>query len=120
MDRRQSSLVLQPRFSYMSTFSKIKELFSSLAFISSMVYAVYLFYKNFVKSLLFGEKKPKTINQKLDDLTLKVETDFKQIHKEIDEIKENILKNCQTQAIKQELEAFQHDLDKIRGLLLNK
>lgn len=120
MDRRHSSLIVQPKLGYMSTFSKIKDMFNSMAFLSSLVYGLYFLYQNILRPFLFGGKKPKTVEQKLDELTNKVENDIKQLNKEIYEIKIDISKNNQAQLVKQEIQAFQQDLDKIRGLVLNK
>lgn len=115
-----SSLIVQPKSGYISTFSKIKHVFGSLAFISSMMYGFYYIYQNIIKPFMFGGNKPKTVEQKLDEFTAKVENDLKQLCKEINEIKTDLTKNNQAEMVKREIQAFQQDLDKIRGLVLNK
>lgn len=118
MDSRRRSLIVQP--SYIPTFYKLRNMFTSLAFLSSLVYAFHFVYKTIIQPFIFGTKKPKTVEQKLDELTCIIENDIKQLYKEVNEIKLNISKNNQTELVKQEIQGFQQDLDKIRGLLLNK
>ncbi|XP_063698151.1 peroxisomal membrane protein PEX14 [Culicoides brevitarsis] len=117
MDRH--SLIVQPP-NAVSTFTKIKSLFGSLALVSSLMYGVYYVIQNFIKPFLFGSRKPKTVEQKLDEFTTRVENDLKMLFKEINDIKADIAKSNQTEMVKREIQAFQQDLDKIRGLLLNK
>lgn len=115
-----SSLIVQPKPGYITTFSKIKNFVGSLAFLSSMMYGFYYIYQNIIKPFMFGGNKPKTVEQKLDEFTAKMENDLKQLCKEVNEIKADISKNNQAEMVKREIQAFQQDLDKIRGLVLNK
>lgn len=120
MDRRQSSYIVQPTFKSTSTFGKIKEVLNSMALFSGVAYACYLFYKKFIEPFLFGRKKRKTVEEKLDELSIKVEQDLKSLCQEVNKIKEEIKNQSSTDTFRRELQGFQQDIESIKGLLLNK
>lgn len=115
MDRRESHVQLwkpQP----VSTFGRIKEILSSVAVFSSLAYLIYKFYKKFIEPWLFGDKKGKSVEDKVDTLTVKVETDLKMIGQEVGRIREDMGQFD----VRREIQNFKSDLDSIKGLLLNK
>ena len=121
MDRRQSSYIVQPpSFKTISTYGKIKEVLSSMALFSGVAYACYLFYKKCIEPFLFGRKKRKTVEEKLDELSIKVEQDLKSLCQEVNKIKEEIKNQNSTDTFRRELQGFQQDIESIKGLLLNK
>uniref|UniRef100_A0A336LKS2 Peroxisomal membrane protein PEX14 n=1 Tax=Culicoides sonorensis TaxID=179676 RepID=A0A336LKS2_CULSO len=120
MDRQHNSYVVQPKMETLSRFSKIKEFLKSMALFSGIMYTVYMVYQNFIKTLLTGQNKQKTIEQKLEEFTNKVENDLKILFDNVNSLKEDISKNKEIESVKLDIQTIQQDVDKIRGLLLNK
>lgn len=98
----------------LSTFERIKEVLSSVAVFSGAAYLVYKFYKKFIEPWLFGrgDSSRKSLEQKVDSLSVKVETDLRLIREELSQ-------NNQFD-LRREIQNFKSDLDAIKGLLLNK
>lgn len=117
MDRRRSYAVWKP--GHLTTFAKIKEALSSVALFSGIAYAVYLFYKKYIEPFLFGRKK-KNVEEKIDDLSLKVDANMKSLSQEVARVKEEVERNAYTESLKREIQSLKTDLESIKGLLLNK
>lgn len=117
MDRRRSYSVWKS--GNLSTFAKVKEALSSVALFSGVAYAIYLFYKRYIEPFLFGRKK-KNFEEKIDDLTVKVNTDMRSLSQEVARVKEELERNTYTEPLKREIQSLKTDLESIKGLLLNK
>lgn len=90
------------------------EIVNSVAAVSGIAYCVYLFYKRFIKPLLFGVPKTtlpraKTVDEALKELELNMERRMNELSAEL---REEINKTS--------FQSIKSDLDAIKGLLLNK
>jgi len=102
----------------MTTFEKIKDIVSSAALISGIMYGVYMFYKKFIEPLLFGRKKK---DDKMDDLTKTT----KSINGELIRVRDEINKQKQAQEANHKLlqntmQSFKQEIETIKGILLNR
>lgn len=107
----------------LSVLERVKEILSSVAVFGGVVYLVYKFYKKFIEPWIFGgarkDEKTKSVGDKVDELTVKVDMDMKQISQEVTRIREDVYHMSQFD-IRREMQNFKSDLDAIKGLLLNK
>lgn len=114
------STTAQPPTKYshqMTTFEKIKDLLSSVALLSGVAYAVYMFYKKYIEPFLFGRKKK---GDKIDELTKTT----KAINGELIRVREEINLQKQTaessnKLIQNTLQTFKTEIETIKGILLN-
>ncbi|XP_055857444.1 peroxisomal membrane protein PEX14 [Episyrphus balteatus] len=105
-----------------STLQQIREALQSMALISGLAYAVYLFYKKYIEPFLFGKKKKKSVEETLTEFDQKVETQMRDVNRDLNQIKEQLTQNITTQnsTIQREFSNFKSDLEAIKGLLLNR
>ncbi|XP_055625975.1 peroxisomal membrane protein PEX14 isoform X2 [Toxorhynchites rutilus septentrionalis] len=108
--------VIQPR---QTMFGKIREVLSSVALISGLMYGVYLLYKKFIEPLIFKDKKKKPVDEQISELNKTVEVKIDGLSSELVKIKEELNRVNQAQTSK-DLTNFKSDLDSIKGLLLNR
>ncbi|XP_053664955.1 peroxisomal membrane protein PEX14 [Anopheles marshallii] len=108
---------LQPRPNFLT---RMKDMLSSVALLSGLMYGVYMFYKKFIEPLLFRSKKKKSVGEQLTELnqTMTVKIDI--LSAELGKIKEELNHVNQTNTTVKELANFKGDLDSIKGLLLNR
>lgn len=99
---------------------RLKEVLSSVALISGLMYGVYLFYKKFIEPLIFRGKKKKPVEEQISELSQTVEVKIDSISFELTQIKDELARVHQAQASTKELTHFKSDLDSIKGLLLNR
>uniref|UniRef100_A0A182J4X1 Peroxisomal membrane protein PEX14 n=1 Tax=Anopheles atroparvus TaxID=41427 RepID=A0A182J4X1_ANOAO len=100
--------------------TRIKDMLSSVAMLSGLMYGVYLFYKKFIEPLLFRTKKKKSVTEQLAELNQSVNTKIDTLNGELVKIKEELNRVNQLNANMKELNNFKGDLDSIKGLLLNR
>ncbi|CAD7078576.1 unnamed protein product [Hermetia illucens] len=103
-----------------TTLMKIKDALSSIALVSGLAYAVYLFYKKFIEPFLFGKKKRKTVEECIEKMESKVENQIKDLNQEVLRIREELARSSHQDFITQEIGSFKSDLEAIKGLLLNR
>ncbi|KAG5675055.1 hypothetical protein PVAND_004993 [Polypedilum vanderplanki] len=101
----------------MTTFEKVKDVLSSMALISGIAYAIYMFYKKYIEPFLFGRKKK---GDKIDELAKTT----KAINGELIRVREEINLQKQTQEssnklIQNTLQTFKTEIETIKGILLN-
>lgn len=114
----KSNYVIQSR--QQSWFGRVKEVLSSVALISGVMYGVYLFYKKFIEPLIFRGKKKKPVEEQISELNTTVEVKIDSINYELMQIKDELARVHQAQSSAKELTNFKSDLDSIKGLLLNR
>lgn len=103
-----------------SVFTRVKEVLNSVAVFSGIAYLLYKFYRKFIVPWLFGsDDSKKSVEHKLDQLTIKVETDMKLIGQEVSRVREDIV-HMNDIDLRREMHNFKADLEAIKGLLLNK
>lgn len=112
-----ANYVIQPRQSW---FGRVKEILNSVALISGLMYAVYLFYKRFIEPFIFRGKRKKPVEEQISELNETVEVKIDGITFELTQIKEELARVHQVQSNAKELTNFKSDLDSIKGLLLNR
>lgn len=105
-----------------STLQSIRDALQSMALISGLAYAVYMFYKKYIEPFLFGKKKKKSVEESLSEFDQKVETQIRDVNRDLTQIKEQLTQNITTQnsLIQREFSHFKSDLEAIKGLLLNR
>uniref|UniRef100_A0A182PL98 Peroxisomal membrane protein PEX14 n=1 Tax=Anopheles epiroticus TaxID=199890 RepID=A0A182PL98_9DIPT len=108
---------IQPRQNFLT---RMKDMLSSVALLSGLMYGVYLFYKKFIELLLFRGKKKKTVTEQLTELNQTVTVKIDTLSAELNKIKAELNQVNQTNATVKELANFKGDLDSIKGLLLNR
>lgn len=106
--------------SQQSWFGRVREILNSVALVSGLMYAVYLFYKRFIEPFIFRGKKKKPVEEQISELNETVEVKIDSITFELSQIKEEIARVHQAQSSTKELTSFKSDLDSIKGLLLNR
>jgi len=102
----------------LTTLNWIKEILSPVVVFSGFAYLVYKFYKKFIEPWLFGgdKKKAQKIEEKVELLSVKVDTDLKVIGHDVARIRDEISQFD----VRREMQNIKSDLDSIKGLLLNK
>lgn len=113
----KSSYQVQPRQNFLT---RMKDMLSSVAMLSGLMYGVYMFYKKFIEPLLFRTKKKKSVTEQLTELNQSVNTKIDTLNGELTKIKEELSRVNQLHANMKELNNFKGDLDSIKGLLLNR
>uniref|UniRef100_A0A182JSS9 Peroxisomal membrane protein PEX14 n=1 Tax=Anopheles christyi TaxID=43041 RepID=A0A182JSS9_9DIPT len=108
---------IQPRQNFLT---RMKDMLSSVALLSGLMYGVYLFYKKFIEPLLFRSKKKKTVTEQLTELNQTMTVKIDTLNAELSKIKAELNQVNQTNATVKELANFKGDLDSIKGLLLNR
>lgn len=114
--QHQKNYVLQSE----TIFGRIKEVLSSVALISGLAYAVYLFYKRFIEPLIFGRKKKKDVAESLAEINQKFDENYEKINVELRQVRDEIRESPQTEKLSRDVQGFRTDLDAIKGLLLNR
>ncbi|XP_035789881.1 peroxisomal membrane protein PEX14-like isoform X2 [Anopheles albimanus] len=109
---------LQQRSSNFLT--RMKDMLSSVAMLSGLMYGVYWFYKRFIEPLLFRDKKKKSVTEELAELNASVTIKIDTISSELTGIREELNRVNQLNDRMKELTSFKGDLDSIKGLLLNR
>ncbi|XP_052872915.1 peroxisomal membrane protein PEX14 isoform X2 [Anopheles cruzii] len=97
--------------------SRMKDMLSSVAMLSGLMYGVYWFYKKFIEPLLFRDKKKKGVTEQLNELNQTVTEKIDTMHGELAKIKEELNRVNQFNTT---VKNFKGDLDSIKGLLLNR
>ncbi|XP_011173190.3 peroxisomal membrane protein PEX14 [Solenopsis invicta] len=118
---------IQP-YRQMSTYQpflqKVKEFFNATALIGITVYCAYWFYKKFLEPLLFGQKKKKSIEDRVTDLDKTVQSSMKEVKDTILKVEGEVQKLTQHQAldptIPQLVQELKHDLSSLKALLLSR
>ncbi|XP_052895983.1 peroxisomal membrane protein PEX14 isoform X2 [Anopheles moucheti] len=113
----KSGYQLQPRPNFLT---RMKDMLSSVALLSGLMYGVYMFYKKFIEPLLFRSKKKKSIGEQLTELNQTMTVKIDTMSAELGKIKEELNLVNQTNTTVKELTNFKGDLDSIKGLLLNR
>lgn len=113
----KTNYVIQSRQSW---FGRVKEILSSVALVSGLMYGVYLFYKKFIEPLIFRGKKKKPVEEQIAELNQSVEVKIDTINFELIKIKDELARVHQAQSAAKEFTSFKSDLDSIKGLLLNR
>ncbi|XP_035910068.1 peroxisomal membrane protein PEX14 isoform X2 [Anopheles stephensi] len=108
---------IQPRPNFLT---RMKDMLSSVALLSGLMYGVYLFYKKFLEPLLFRSKKKKSVTEQLIELNQTMTVKIDTLSAELGKIKEELNQVHQTNTTVKELANFKGDLDSIKGLLLNR
>uniref|UniRef100_A0A182SZN3 Peroxisomal membrane protein PEX14 n=1 Tax=Anopheles maculatus TaxID=74869 RepID=A0A182SZN3_9DIPT len=108
---------IQPRPNFLT---RMKDMLSSAALLSGLMYGVYLFYKKFIEPLLFRSKKKKSVTEQLTELNQTMTAKIDTLSCELGKIKEELNQVNQTSTTVKELANFKGDLDSIKGLLLNR
>lgn len=108
---------IQPRPNFLT---RMKDMLSSVALLSGLMYGVYMFYKKFIEPLLFRSKKKKSIGEQLTELNQTMTVKIDTLSAEMSKIKEELNQVNQTNTTVKELANFKGDLDSIKGLLLNR
>uniref|UniRef100_A0A2M3ZJA6 Peroxisomal membrane protein PEX14 n=1 Tax=Anopheles braziliensis TaxID=58242 RepID=A0A2M3ZJA6_9DIPT len=109
---------LQQRSSNFLT--RMKDMLSSVALLSGLMYGAYWFYKKFIEPLLFRDKKKKSVTEELAELNASVTLKIDTISGELTGIREELNRVNQLNDRMKELTSFKGDLDSIKGLLLNR
>lgn len=112
-----TNYVVQSKHSWLG---RVKEILSSVALVSGLMYGVYLFYKKFIEPLIFRGKKKKSIDERITDLNQSVEVKIDSINFELIKIKDELARVNQAQFATKELTNLKSDLVSIKGLLLNR
>ncbi|XP_053687739.1 peroxisomal membrane protein PEX14 isoform X2 [Sabethes cyaneus] len=112
-----SKYAVQPQQGW---FGRVKEMLSSVALISGLMYGVYLFYKKYIEPVIFRNKVKKPVDEQIADLSKTVEVKIDNLNLELIKIKDELNRVNQTQSAAKELANFKTDLDSIKGLLLNR
>ncbi|ETN61213.1 hypothetical protein AND_007146 [Anopheles darlingi] len=113
-----ASYQLQQRSSNFLT--RMKDILSSVAMLSGLMYGAYWLYKRFIEPLLFRDKKKKSITEELAELNASVTVKIDTISSELTGIREELNRVNQLNDKMKELTSFKGDLDSIKGLLLNR
>ncbi|XP_055537418.1 peroxisomal membrane protein PEX14 isoform X2 [Wyeomyia smithii] len=113
----KSQYAVQPQQGW---FGRMKEMLSSVALISGLMYGMYMFYKKYLEPLIFRDKIKKPVDEQIDDLRKTVEVKIDNLNLELTKIKDELNRVNQTQSATKELASFKTDLDSIKGLLLNR
>ena len=101
---------------------KIKEIVHNVALLSAVMYAIYMFYKKFIKPYLFGEEKKKTIESSLVEFEKTVTSSITELKDDVSNIKVEIEKISQIadNQTQKHLQSLQSDLSTVKGLLLSR
>ncbi|XP_049545946.1 peroxisomal membrane protein PEX14 isoform X1 [Anopheles darlingi] len=113
-----ASYQLQQRSSNFLT--RMKDILSSVAMLSGLMYGAYWLYKRFIEPLLFRDKKKKSVTEELAELNASVTVKIDTISSELTGIREELNRVNQLNDKMKELTSFKGDLDSIKGLLLNR
>lgn len=105
-----------------NTLQKIYNVLSSTVMVTSIFYAVYYVYKNFIEPFLFGRKKDKkSTAELLGEIDKKMDKNIRKLNIEVTALKEEIRTSYNgNHVLRQDMLAFKNDLDAIKGLLLNR
>uniref|UniRef100_A0A182QSX8 Peroxisomal membrane protein PEX14 n=1 Tax=Anopheles farauti TaxID=69004 RepID=A0A182QSX8_9DIPT len=113
----KSAYQMQPRQNFLT---RMKDMLSSAALLSGLMYGVYMFYKKFIEPLLFRSKKKKSVTEQLTELNQTMTVKIDTLSGELSKLKEELNQVNQTNTTVKELANFKGDLDSIKGLLLNR
>uniref|UniRef100_A0A182N950 Peroxisomal membrane protein PEX14 n=1 Tax=Anopheles dirus TaxID=7168 RepID=A0A182N950_9DIPT len=113
----KSGYQMQPRQNFLT---RMKDMLSSAALLSGLMYGVYMFYKKFIEPLLFRSKKKKSVTEQLTELNQTMALKIDSLSSELSKLKEELNQVNQTNSTVKELANFKGDLDSIKGLLLNR
>ncbi|XP_011703809.1 PREDICTED: peroxisomal membrane protein PEX14 [Wasmannia auropunctata] len=110
---------------YQSTFlQKVKELFNATALIGITVYCAYWFYKKFIEPFLFGQRKKRSVEDRVTELDKTVQDSMKEVKDSISKVESEVQKLTQHQAldptIPQLVQELKHDLSSLKALLLSR
>ncbi|KAF5282337.1 hypothetical protein FQR65_LT14326 [Abscondita terminalis] len=113
-----SNLQLQP----LSVFQKIKEIVHNVAIISAIVYAVYMFYKKFIRRFLFGDDKKKSVEEQLDELNKTVNTSITDLKEYLYDVKIEVDKITEggELTMQKQLHDLKSEISTVKGLLLSR
>ncbi|XP_037827396.1 peroxisomal membrane protein PEX14-like [Lucilia sericata] len=101
---------------------RLKEVLHSMALLGGVAYAIFMFWKKFLQTFLFGGKKKKSVDDALNEIDKKVDTRLAEVKTELTQVKESLAREQrdQTQQFMREFNQFKSDLEAIKGLLLNR
>ncbi|KAK9711495.1 Pex14 N-terminal domain [Popillia japonica] len=105
-----------------SLFDKIKELVHNVALFSAVIYALYTFYRKFIKPYLFGDPKKKTVEEAVEDLSKTVDSCVVELKEGLANVKSEVDKISQISEsnTQRQLQNMQSDVSTIKGLLLSR
>lgn len=106
----------------LSLLDRIKEIVHNVALLSAVVYAIYMFYKKFIKPYLFGEEKKKNIESSLQEFEKNVTSSITELKDDVSSIKVEIEKISQVadNQTQRHLQSLQSDISTVKGLLLSR
>ncbi|KNC32516.1 hypothetical protein FF38_07284 [Lucilia cuprina] len=105
-----------------TSLQRLKEVLHSMALLGGVAYAIFMFWKKFLQTFLFGGKKKKSVDEALNEIDKKVDTRLAEVKTELTQVKESLAREQrdQTQQFMREFNQFKSDLEAIKGLLLNR
>lgn len=105
-----------------SLFDKFKEIVHNVAIFSAVAYAIYMFYKKFIRPFLFGDKKKKSLEDQIEDLNNSVSNSITDIKNSLFDVKIEVDKiNLGGETIMQkQLSDLKSELSTVKGLLLSR
>ncbi|KAF5272184.1 hypothetical protein FQA39_LY01266 [Lamprigera yunnana] len=105
-----------------SPFQKFKEIVHNLAIISTVAYAIYMFYKKFIRPFLFGGKKKKSIEEQLEELNSSVTGSISDLKESLFDVKVEVDKISQGEesTVQKQLHDLKSEVSTVKGLLLSR
>ncbi|KAK4876130.1 hypothetical protein RN001_012552 [Aquatica leii] len=112
------SMQLQP----LTLFQKFKEIVHNVAILSAVIYAVYMFYKKFIRRFLFGDKKKKSVEDQLEELNKSVSSSITDLKESLFDVKIEVDKITQggEMSVHKQLHDLKAEISTVKGLLLSR
>lgn len=103
-------------------FMRIRDHLQSVALFSGFIYAIYQFYKRFIKRWLFGEEKKKTIEDSIADLNKTLTESISDLRDNLSEVRTQVdkIKNGEGTTTHMQLQDLRSEISSVKGLLLSR
>lgn len=105
-----------------SYFDKFKEIVHNVALFSAVAYAIYMFYKKFIRPFLFGGKKKKNLDEQMNDLSNSVSLSISDLKNSVNDVKIEVDKISQggESSMQRQLHDLKSEISTVKGLLLSR
>ncbi|CAO1317142.1 unnamed protein product [Diamesa serratosioi] len=106
-------------YNHQSTrFEKIKDIISSTALIGAIAYAIYMFYKKYIRPYLFGRKDAADKLEEVSKVTVVINTELIKIREDINTQKQ--MNETNAKMMSKSMENCKNEIETIKGILLNR
>lgn len=105
-----------------SFLEKFKEIVHNVALFSAVAYAIYMFYKKFIRPFLFGDKKKKNLDEQMEELNNSVSTSISDLKSSLYDVKIEVDKISQggETSMQKQLHDLKSEISTVKGLLLSR